>query len=81
VHHIGFDMLSQFKAKIYITLTKILHFVNGDEWCKFSTELRNHGSDSHQFDVMPHVVGGDSPDFFTLVFIPILKGKAFSSFL
>jgi len=40
--------------------TRIPRFVNGDEWYKFSIKLRNHGGDSHEFGVMPHLVGGDS---------------------
>lgn len=45
---------------IYETLTRIPRFVNGDEWYKFAIKLRNHGGDSHEFGVMPHLVGGDS---------------------
>jgi len=58
---------------IYETLTRIPRFVNGDEWYKFSIKLRNHGGDSHEFGVMPHLVGGDSRIQKTEIPTPYLK--------
>ena len=37
--------------------------MNGDEWYKFTIKLRNHGGDSHEFGVMPHLAGGDRQKF------------------
>ena len=59
---IGNAGILQLGAKIlfYENLTRIPRFVNGDEWSEFSIELRNRGGDSHEFDILPHLVGGDS---------------------
>jgi len=34
--------------------------VDGDEWFKKLINYRNRGGDSHEFGVMPRLVGGDS---------------------
>jgi hypothetical protein len=60
-----------FYMAFYETLTRIPRFVNGDEWYKSSIKLRNHGGDSHEFGVMPHLVGGDS----RIQVIPLLISK------
>ena len=44
----------------YDNLTRMPRPVDGDEWLKKFINNRNRGGDSHEFGVMPRLVGGDS---------------------